>query len=108
MRRYPNYTYLSLTTREGESIQRKVYIQDLLTSGQLEECLGQSLDPGAPLDVYLCGNPKMIGAPIRDRMTGKLEFPEPLGVVEILCRRQFQIDQPSLRMIGNIHYEAYW
>src|SRR5262249_55288161 len=34
MRRYPQYLYLPLTTREPETINQKVYIQDLITSGQ--------------------------------------------------------------------------
>ena len=33
MRRYPNYTYLSLTTREAETVGHKVYVQDLVASG---------------------------------------------------------------------------
>src|SRR5947208_15419486 len=36
--RFPNYSYLGLTTREA-STTRKVYIQDLITSGELEEDL---------------------------------------------------------------------
>ena len=47
MRRYPNYTYLSLTTREAINVGHKVYIQDLITSGQLEERLGRPARPGA-------------------------------------------------------------
>src|SRR5262249_23535956 len=69
MRRYPRYTYLSLTTREAETVEHKVYIQDLITSGQLEERLGAALDP-AHTHVFLCGNPKMIGVPTVDRTTG--------------------------------------
>lgn len=42
MRRYPNYIYLPLTTREADTIGKKVYIQDLITSGQMEERLGQA------------------------------------------------------------------
>src|SRR5206468_1887089 len=37
MARYPQYKYLGLTTREAETVSHKVYIQDLITSGQLEE-----------------------------------------------------------------------
>ena len=41
-RRYPNYTYLSLTTREGSEFRpKKVYIQDLITSGQPRRTLGR-------------------------------------------------------------------
>jgi len=107
MRRYPNYTYLPLTTRETENKDHKVYIQDLITSGQLEERLGQALDPRRT-HVYLCGNPKMIGVPQKDRNTGARIFPQPPGVIEILEKRGFQMDLPSQKIKGNIHYEEYW
>ena len=60
MHRYPNYTYLSLTTREPDTIMKKVYIQELLTSGRVETLLGEPLRPERT-HVYLCGNPAMIG-----------------------------------------------
>jgi ferredoxin--NADP+ reductase len=106
-RRYPNYTYLSLTTRERETVNQKVYIQDLITSGQLEERLGAALDP-ARTHVFLCGNPKMIGVPTKDRATGETVYPQPLGVIEILERRGFQVDQHNVKFKGNIHFEEYW
>ncbi len=107
MRRYPNYTYLSLTTREADTVQHKVYIQDLITSGQVEEKIGQPLDP-ARTHVYLCGNPKMIGVPEKNRETGERTYPRPLGVVEILERRGFRVDQVQAKVHGNIHFEEYW
>jgi ferredoxin--NADP+ reductase len=107
MRRHPNYSYLSLTTREALNVGHKVYIQDLITSGQLEERLGHTLDP-TTTHVYLCGNPKMIGVPTTDKTTGAKSYPQPLGVVEILECRQFQIDQHSIKLKGNIHVEEYW
>lgn len=107
MSRHANYTYLSLTTREADTVKHKVYIQDVITSGQLEERLGQPLDP-AHAHVYLCGNPKMIGVPTIDRATGQSHYPQPPGVVEILEKRQFRMDQPSLKLKGNIHFEEYW
>ncbi len=107
MRRHPTYTYLSLATREADTVGHKVYIQDLITSGQLEERLGQPLDP-ARTHVYLCGNPKMIGVPVKDRDTGRRTYPVPQGVVEILEKRGFQVDQPQLKMKGTIHFEEYW
>ena len=106
MKRYAGYTYLSLTTREG-GVQHKVYIQDLITSGALEKHLGRPLDP-EDTHVYLCGNPKMIGAPRVDRQTGQALYPQPPGVVEILGRRNFKMDMPSIKFIGNIHFEEYW
>ena len=107
MRRYPNYTYLPLTTREAESKDHKVYIQDLIMSGQLEERLSQALDPKRT-HVFLCGNPKMIGVPEKDRATGARVFPQPPGVIEILEKRGFQTDLPSQKIKGNLHYEEYW
>ncbi|MBM3995935.1 MAG: ferredoxin--NADP reductase [Planctomycetes bacterium] len=106
-RRFPNYTYLSLTTREATSAGQKVYIQDLITSGQLEGRLGDTLDP-ARTHVYLCGNPKMIGVPEISKITGDAVFPQPPGVIEILTQRGFQRDQASLKLKGNIHVEEYW
>jgi ferredoxin--NADP+ reductase len=107
MSRYSNYQFLSLTTREADSVEHKVYIQDLITSGQLEERVGQPLNP-ARMHVYLCGNPKMIGVPTKDRETGQRVFPKPTGVIEILERRGFQVDQPQSKITGNIHFEEYW
>jgi ferredoxin--NADP+ reductase len=107
MRRYPRYHFLSLTTREADTVQNKVYIQDLITSGQLEERLGQPLDP-AKTHVYLCGNPKMIGVPEKVRETGERAYPKPTGVIEILEKRGFQADQPGIKLKGNVHFEEYW
>jgi len=107
MKRYPNYTYLSLTTREADTVHDKVYIQDLIASGHLEEKLGQNLDP-ASTHAFLCGNPKMIGVPVKDPKTGQFAYPEPTGVVEILEKRGFQVDRPQAKIKGNIHFEEYW
>jgi ferredoxin--NADP+ reductase len=107
MRQFTNYTYLSLTTRENLQEGRKVYIQDLITSGQLESALGKPLDP-ATTHVFLCGNPAMIGVPNKDPQTGERVYPQPPGVVEILERRGFQVDQHNAKIKGNIHFEEYW
>jgi ferredoxin--NADP+ reductase len=107
MRRHSNYMYLALTTREADTVQHKVYIQDLISSGQLEERLGQPFDP-ARTHVFLCGNPKMIGVPVKDRDTGERRYPTPLGVIEILEGRGFKADQHQPKVAGNIHFEEYW
>jgi ferredoxin--NADP+ reductase len=106
MKRYPNYRYLSLTTRDP-GVRKKVYIQDVIQSGQMEESLGAALDP-ARTHVYLCGNPNMIGVPQVDRQSGERKYPETVGVIELLEKRGFQIDQPSRKIHGNIHFEEYW
>src|SRR4051794_17000539 len=95
-RRYPNYTYLPMTTREADNVAGKVYIQDLISSGELEGRLGAPLDP-AHAHVYLCGNPKMIGVPDKDRETGARVYPKPAGVVELLEARGFRADQPNVK-----------
>jgi ferredoxin--NADP+ reductase len=106
MRRYSHYTYVPLTTREpGQKSKR--YIQDLITSGDLEERLGRPLDPGTT-HVFLCGNPKMIGVPEKDRDTGEKVYPQPPGVIELLEARGFRPDQPNIKAKGNIHFEEYW
>jgi len=107
MRRHPNYAYLSLTTREAGQGGRKVYIQDLITSGQLEERLRGPLDP-ARTHVFLCGNPKMIGVPEKDKETGARVYPQPPGVIELLEQRGFRADQANIKFKGNIHFEEYW
>lgn len=107
MRRHPSYTFLSLTTREKETINQKVYIQDLITSGQLVELLGQPLR-AETTHVYLCGNPKMIGVPQKDKDTGERTYPQPPGIIEILEKRGFQVDNPTAKIAGNIHFEEYW
>jgi ferredoxin/flavodoxin---NADP+ reductase len=107
MSRFPNYQYLALTTREADTVGQKVYIQDLITSGQLEDRIGQQLDP-TRCHVFLCGNPKMIGVPTRNKETSAREYPRPLGVIEILESRGFQADNAAAKIKGNIHFEEYW
>ncbi|HSQ57137.1 MAG TPA: ferredoxin--NADP reductase [Gemmata sp.] len=106
MGRYANYKYLPLTTREAGQT-RKVYIQDLITSGELEELLGAPLNPEST-HVFLCGNPKMIGVPARDKETGAVTYPQPVGVIEILEKRGFRADASAVKFKGNIHFEEYW
>lgn len=102
--RYANYHFVALTTREPENEGKKVYIQDFIESGRLEEVLGAPLDP-ATTHVFLCGNPLMIGLPKWDD-DGTMHFPETRGVCEILHERGFTIDH--LKERGNVHYEEYW
>ncbi len=104
MSQVPNYRYITLTTREEQNLKNKLYIQDLVRTGQLEVRIGKPLDP-ANTHVYLCGNPKMIGVP-KKSPEGKLTYPQPTGVVELLESRGLQCDRP--REHGNIHFEVYW
>ena len=101
--KWPNYRYETITTREPENEGNKVYIQDLVQGGGVEEMLGGRLDPD-DTHVFLCGNPAMIGLP---KWEGDVPvFPEPVGVCELLHERGFTIDHLKTR--GNVHYEEYW
>lgn len=106
MAQFPNYKYLPLTTREP-GLTKKMYIQDVIENGELESHLGAGLDP-AMTHVFLCGNPKMIGIPFKDKETGEWKYPQPTGVIEILERRGFKADNPATKSEGTIHFEKYW
>lgn len=104
MAKFPNYVYEAVTTREPENEGNKLYVQDLIISGRVEELLGASLDP-ENTHVFLCGNPAMIGLPKWDD-DGTMHFPDRVGVCQILYERGFTIDHRRER--GNVHYEEYW
>ena len=65
MQQYSNYTYLPLTTREAAGT-KKVYVQDLITSGEMEYYLGNKIDP-ATTHVFLCGTRRRGRGPTGDR-----------------------------------------
>ena len=110
-RRWPNYCYLPLTTREPENVDPQVagfvgkrYLQKYFESGELEDNWGIELDPDRT-HVFLCGSPEMIGVPRRSHDPAQ-RYPEPMGMVEVLEKRGFHVDQPH--HVGNIHFEKYW
>lgn len=102
-RRYANFHYLPLPTREPDVPKR--YIQDLINDDVFEKEFGVPLDPAAT-HVFMCGNPAMIGLPKEDEENGELTYPKPTGVVEILTERGFTLDHRKTK--GNLHYEEYW
>lgn len=100
---YSTYHYITLTTRETNTLNQKVYIQDLVTSGDLEARTGLSLDP-TRTHVYLCGNPSMIGVP--KYVGASKTYPQPVGMVQLLESKGFKADYRKER--GSIHFEEYW
>jgi ferredoxin--NADP+ reductase len=100
--RWPHYRYIPLTTREpGRPRER---IQDVLRGEELVGRVGFPLDP-AVTHVFVCGNPKMVGAPRRGR-GGGLAYDVQGGVIEMLIGRGFSPDLRGRR--GNLHFEAWW
>lgn len=97
--RYPNYHYMPLPTREDDF--PKQYLQDVISNDSLRKEFGIVLDPDSA-DVFLCGNPAMIGLPEGDDQA----WPETTGVVELLVERGFKLDRRGDP--GNIHFEEYW
>ncbi len=99
--RYDNYRYVAMPTREPDVPKR--YLQTLVSDGVLESEYGIELDPERT-DVFLCGNPSMIGLP--EEVDGQLRYPDTTGVVELLSQRGFTLDHRKQR--GNVHFEEYW
>lgn len=99
--RFSNYSYLELPTREPDV--PKLYIQDVIQSGELGEMLPGGLDPKRT-HVFLCGNPAMIGLPSWEGNVPT--FADPGSAVALLYERGFIPDRR--KQAGNIHYEEYW
>jgi ferredoxin--NADP+ reductase len=96
---FDNYRYLPVATREV--VEPGGRIQDLFTSGAMEERAGFRLDP-ARCRVFLCGGSDMIGAP--RVANGERHYPTPPGMIELLERhRGFRADSPDGSV--NIHFE---
>jgi len=110
-RRYSNYRYLTLTTREKINLDSnamgfvgKRYLQDVFQSGDFELHVGWK--PSAEnTEVFLCGSPDMIGFP-QHCSDGSLRYPQPKGMIEILASQGFRLSEPGIA--GNIHVEKYW
>jgi ferredoxin/flavodoxin---NADP+ reductase len=99
---FPNYHYLPLVTRDPE--QPKLYVQDVIRDDLLDGRFGVPLTP-EDTDVYLCGNPLMIGLPEWDE-AGAAVFPQTEGACQLLMERGFLVDRRAVP--GNVHYEEYW
>ncbi len=120
-RLYPSYRYHLVTTREPENLDPnvpgyvgKVYLQDLLQRPNVGEWLGFELDP-SKTQVFLCGNPDMIGIPsnITKHVAGEpWQFPTQRGIIEILLGLGFELPAGGHGTAGvssgNIHFEKYW
>ena len=103
--KFANYRYLPLTTREPVNVDPNVngfigkrYLQDYLSSGDLERDAGWAISP-ADTHIFLCGNPQMIGA-------NRQDSDQAPGMLQILRERGFALNEKGVA--GNVHYERYW
>ncbi len=110
-KRFPQYRYIPVTTRESENwhpsgrrLAGRWYLQDLLANGELEDSLPFVLD-SSQTQVYLCGNPAMIGGQA-DPKLARDASPQEIGFADLLRFRGFTLQQA--RQPGNIHTETYW
>lgn len=108
-RRFSNYRYLTLTTREAENLDPQApgyrgrrHLQEYFDSGDFERAAGIALDPRRT-HVYLCGNRAMIGSPA-DRTDSSR--PAEMAMTEVLQRRGFTLDEAERP--GNLHCERFW
>jgi ferredoxin--NADP+ reductase len=109
-RRFSNYYYFLLTTREPENLDSmcpsfvgKRHLQDLVHSGAIERETGVPLDP-ATAHVFLCGSPAMIGVTSATQH-GKSTV-EPGSMLDLLYRRGFRAEVQGKP--GAVHFEGYW
>lgn len=97
-RRFPNYRYVPVTTREPENVDPshpgyvgRRHLQDLFASGELAGRIGWPLDP-AQTFVFLCGRPEFLGV-------GSAAADEP-GMVPLLTAAGFSPER--------VRFERYW
>jgi len=98
---FSQYHVIHIATREAD--EPKLHCQDVIQKNIIQERTHLELDPKIT-DIYLCGNPAMIGRP-KTKEEMKV-YPQPTGIVEILEKKGFIMSTP--RQPGNIHFEAYW
>jgi ferredoxin--NADP+ reductase len=120
---FPNYRYLTYTTREPRNLNAAdpgyvglERLQTMYTSGRLARDAGIDISPQTT-HIFLCGNPMMIG--LRRPQDPPLTQP---GMLQLLMRDGFTSlhpidppgasDQPvalaSRPMAGVVRFEKYW
>jgi ferredoxin--NADP+ reductase len=102
VQRFHNYRYVPIATQETSNPEGVVgaRLQAMFTEGSLEERMQMQLDPER-CQVFLCGNPDMLGRP--RRQGDEIVFPGDAGMIELLHARGFEIDPPHAR----VHFERY-
>lgn len=120
---FPQYRSITLTTREPENVNRatpgyvgRQYVQDFICGEQFYRATGRRTDP-ATTRVFVCGNARMVGAPIANHHQNSAvaatqseavahqgSVPQG-GICAALERLGFVCDRPNHS--GNVHFEQY-
>lgn len=107
MTRFPNYRYISYTTRDPENLDAghpayvgKQYLQKMFMTGQLARDAGFEIEPSRT-HVFLCGNPAMIGY----QPPGAPPLREP-GMLQLLEEHGFSREHHGT--VGSVRFEKYW
>lgn len=109
VRRFPNYRYFLSATRETipendpARPASSLRLPDAVRSGSLERDVGFPLDPGTA-QVFLCGNPAMIGF-LPHAQAGEPRC-QPGSMLYLLLQRGFHLEDDG--HVGNVHFERYW
>ncbi len=100
---FPQYKYISLNK---DKCYNRVHqkLEECLTDSEVSKAVfGWALDP-QNTHVYLCGDPKLIGAPVK-LGAWQYEYPD-YGLMRLLQKFNFQ---PATRFQpGNVSHESYW
>lgn len=109
-RRYSDYRYVLLTTREPENLDStcpgyigKRHLQDIVRAGRWACDTGVPLEP-ANSQVFLCGSPAMIGVSRANPHENSAAAPG--SMLDLLQSRGFR--PATAQDVGNVHFERYW
>lgn len=118
-RRFSNYLYFPLTTREPENTDPlrpdyvgKQYVQRFIEPEQWKKNVGWEIQPHRT-HAFLCGNPVMVGTAKTEKAASQnsaiisppADRPLP-SMIDILTQRGFVLDGHGVP--GNLHAERYW
>ncbi len=103
MKLIPHYKYITFQNDAGFRNLETFLEQCLRDSRFSQEAMGWEVN-AKNTHIYLCGDPRMIGAPLK--LGGwKYEYPD-YGLMRLLQKFKFQ---PSTRFqLGNVSFESYW
>ena len=100
---YSNYKFIQFIDNSKHYNQSINFISSLLQNTMVSKQIGFRLESHSTL-VMLCGDPIMIGAPIKK---GSWNYVNPdYGLINILKKKSFELTTRFKE--GNIIFESYW